>query len=342
MSTRSTASRRQRAAENRKARSAKTSQPPATNQRNEQSRADARYGLRDATATTPGSQQTNGHSTSPRMPRASVPPATANRVSATSHAPPPPAPSRKPMLDLERLGAFTRMFVSAPPDTDDSTDSVPAVPARRSRASERRESGFSWRERDWGRAEWSRRLRVLATLGAALLILLVAVLVGVNIASRAAGSVRTRLPAIPTSTAGGHQVVLQPGISDNSPTPEATQYSIGVWVSNLSPPSSGTIKVFVRITNNLTPMPNVPVTISANGRGFSAIKTDRYGLATFSFSYSLGVGQAMVIYANATAAGQALSAQTAFIAGVGDAAPSGTPNPGGAPSATPRPKPPKH
>lgn len=182
---------------------------------------------------------------------------------------------------------------------------------------------FSWRERDWSASRVLTRLRFMPAVLVAVVIVAIAAGVAYAVAARASTDARSQL-SVPIGTVppGSNGTVIQP-IIGGTPTPAVPAYTIGTWVSNSSPPTAGSITVFVRVSHNagpasVGPAPGIPVTISVDfPSGSSAmgpVSTDADGLARFTVSYGgLPPERPVFITASASPGGQAISAQTTFV-----------------------------
>ncbi len=177
---------------------------------------------------------------------------------------------------------------------------------------------FRRRERDWRQSYWYRELRLAPRFIAGLLFVLVASTFAVVVATKAATlspSALITAGATPSLSGG---IVLQQSPSGGTPTAPTSDYLIGVWTSNASPPTSGSVQVFVRLTHTSQAVSGIPVSISValpgGAQSFGPIKTDSYGLATFTLVYA-GTTTARPIYITATATvdGQKLTQQTYFV-----------------------------
>lgn len=183
---------------------------------------------------------------------------------------------------------------------------------------------FSWRERDWSASSLFTRLRFVPAVLAAVVIVGIAAGVAYTVASRASTDARGQLSVpIGTVSPAGGGTVIQPITSGGTPTPGVQAYTIGTWVSNAAPPTSGSVTVFVRVSHNagpasVGPAPGIPVTISVDlPTGSSAqgpVSTDADGLASFTVSYGgLPSERPVFITASASPGGQAISAETTFV-----------------------------
>ena len=126
------------------------------------------------------------------------------------------------------------------------------------------------------------------------------------------------IPSIaPTVGSYSNGVVIQPGSESITPTPEAPKYQIGAWMSN-NAPGGGSVKVFVRLTEDVAPIPQIPVTLSVQMPGGSVVQlgptnTDGYGLATFTVNFGGARGAPFFVTASATVGTEALTAETVFV-----------------------------
>ena len=178
--------------------------------------------------------------------------------------------------------------------------------------------GFHWSERDRRDSWWRRQLRLLPAEVAGVVLLCIASVLAIVIASKAASAASSH-PVGPQATATlPSGIILQQSPAVSTPTSQASDYLVGVWVSNPSPPAAGAVKVFVRLTHDAQPVAGVPVQIAVNFPGFAKpygpVKTDSYGLATFTVTYG-GTPPAQPVYVTATATvgGQKLTQQTLFV-----------------------------
>lgn len=118
-----------------------------------------------------------------------------------------------------------------------------------------------------------------------------------------------------TSKPGG-VIVKQPS-ANGQPTPVAPMYEIGAWVSDNTPPASGTVRVYVRISQGAKPMANVAVTLSVRFAYSTTLlgpqTTNSDGLATFTVFYS-NAPKNRPVFATAFASvgSQSLSHQATF------------------------------
>ncbi|HEX8033574.1 MAG TPA: hypothetical protein VF510_06990 [Ktedonobacterales bacterium] len=179
----------------------------------------------------------------------------------------------------------------------------------------RPDSPFEWDEYDWRHTFWGRQLRIWPGVLAGFGLLVVVLALAFILASRATNSAQARLnPQQGTAgtTVPSGIIVEQPG-GVGSPTPGPAQYQIGAWTSDSTP--SGPVKVFVRVSSQTKPVPNVPVTISVSGGGaaytLGPTKTDADGLATFTVSAG-GGGQPVFVTATAVVGRQTLTHETTF------------------------------
>lgn len=179
-----------------------------------------------------------------------------------------------------------------------------------------REDAFAFRERSWD--SWKRTRKTALTL-LALVAMLALAIIGATFAAsfmRPATQGLSIAPSQPTVSSYSGGLVIQ-GPEAIAPTPEAPRYQIGAWMSN-NAPSGGSVKVFVRVTENVKPLAHVSVTLTAQVPGgtlrYGPTKTDGYGLATFEVRYG-GLSQTPV-FVTATAKVDkqtTLTADTVFV-----------------------------
>lgn len=132
-------------------------------------------------------------------------------------------------------------------------------------------------------------------------------------------------PAAPPTAAA---LVLQP--APPTPTtlagqPPTAPYTVGAWVSDNAPPPSGTVKVFVRVTDQaqFAPVPGASVKLSVmftcstddHVSAFGPTTTDVDGIATISVPYAgLPIGDPVCVTATVRVSGQTYTATTTFTA----------------------------
>lgn len=178
-----------------------------------------------------------------------------------------------------------------------------------------RDDAFAFRERSWD--TWKRTRRTALTLLALTAMIIVAILGATFAASYMQHATQglSIAPAQPTVSSYSGGLVIQ-GPESIAPTPEAPKYQIGAWMSN-NAPSGGTVKVFVRLTENVKPLAHVPVTLAAQVPGgvlrYGPTKTDGYGLATFTVRYGGLSGTPVFVTASAKVGGQTFTADTVFV-----------------------------
>ncbi|MGO8950394.1 MAG: hypothetical protein ACLQUY_22585 [Ktedonobacterales bacterium] len=148
------------------------------------------------------------------------------------------------------------------------------------------------------------------------------------IAARAAS--RAGLPLVTGTARNANPIVIQQENSGYTPAPGLPTYTLGVWVSSMSPPASGSIQVYVRVTINTSnetnrPMRNVAVQVSssngfarsnlAKGSGSNVATTDANGLASFTLFYGAAPSSPVYVYATTTIDGHQISSNTVFVPG---------------------------
>lgn len=179
-----------------------------------------------------------------------------------------------------------------------------------------RDDAFAFRERSWD--SWKRTRKTALTLLAVAAMLVVAIIGATFAASYMRPATRglSIAPSQPTVSSYSGGLVIQ-GPESIAPTPEAPKYQIGAWMSN-NAPSGGSVKVFVRVTENIKPLAHVPVTLTAQVPGrtlrYGPTKTDGYGLAIFEVRFG-GLSQTPV-FVTATAKVDkqtTLTADTVFV-----------------------------
>lgn len=150
-----------------------------------------------------------------------------------------------------------------------------------------RDEAFAFHERSFD--GWKQLRKTLLILLAFTLILAVAVFGGAVAASYALHATqKVNITPKPTVSRYNGGVVIQPDTGSTTPSPAMAQYQIGAWLSN-NAPSGGSVKVFVRLTENVAPLAKIPVTLAVQMPGgavqLGPTNTDDYGLATFTVTY---------------------------------------------------------
>ncbi len=179
---------------------------------------------------------------------------------------------------------------------------------------------FGLGERDWWSSELLSQIRRIPRLLAGVTFVAVTAIVAFIVASLATASI-ARTPILSAARATqppDSSSIVQQVSTSSTPTPVAPAYQIGVWVSEYSPPASGSIDVFVRVTHDVAPEGNQPVylvvTLPSGSARLGPTMTDSYGVATFHVSYGyVPPEQPVFVVATTTIQGQILSANTVFV-----------------------------
>ena len=191
------------------------------------------------------------------------------------------------------------------------------IPASLSGQTFTRDDAFALRERN--RDGWKQFRRTALVLLSLVLMLSVAAFgaaVAASYLHRATDHLTIPAPA-PTVGSYSNGVVVQPGSEGIAPTPEAPKYQIGAWMSN-NAPGGGSVKVFVRLTEDVAPIPQIPVTLSVQMPGGSVVRlgptnTDGYGLAIFTVTFGGARGAPIFVTASAKVGTEDLTAETVFV-----------------------------
>jgi hypothetical protein len=180
-----------------------------------------------------------------------------------------------------------------------------------------RDDAFALHERSFD--GWKQLRKTFLILLAFTLILAVAVFGGAVAASYALRATQkvSITPPKPTVSRYNGGVVIQPGEGSTTPSPTLPKYQIGAWLSN-NAPSGGSVKVFVRLTQDVAPLPNIPVTLAVQMPGgtvqLGPTNTDDYGLATFTVTYGGLSGSPVFVTATAKITNdQEITADTVFV-----------------------------
>lgn len=201
--------------------------------------------------------------------------------------------------------------------------------AREGRHRRRRRSAddFHWYEREWQSRFWVTRLgltpRTLVTIALIASISAVVLAVAAHAASQAAFPVNSN-----GTTTNANPIIIQQVNGSSAPTSAPPTYTVGLWVSNMSPPASGSLQVYVRVTKNTIqngPVANAAVQVSSTngvvrsertpGSRTTVATTDANGLADFTLYYGAAPGTPIYLVATATIGGHAFNANTVFVAG---------------------------
>ena len=206
---------------------------------------------------------------------------------------------------------------------------------RRRRDRHRRE-GFRWYEREWESRFWARRLGITPRAIVSVALVIVVSLFVFLIAARAA--TRTSVPGSASTThQDANPIIIQQEGSDSGGTgsnltPTLPNYTLGMWVSSMSPAASGSVQLYVRVTEDSSTAVNEPVsnvkvqvtspygvarsTATASGRrgarGDTAT-TDANGLVIFTFFYGAVPGTPVYVFATVTIQGHQISSNTVFV-----------------------------
>ncbi len=103
-------------------------------------------------------------------------------------------------------------------------------------------------------------------------------------------------------------ITIHNNFGNSSTPPPAPTYSIGMWPSNFTPAPGESSSIFVKVTQQTTPLANVAVTITYNGH-YQTAATNNDGIASFTISSSVPLVP-VNIYGSATINGQNLTATT--------------------------------
>lgn len=165
---------------------------------------------------------------------------------------------------------------------------------------------------------WKRAQKTIVVLLSLTLMVAVAIVGAVAATNYFHQSTRDLSLNAPTPTISSYSsgVVIQPDPENIAPTPEAPPYQIGAWVSS-NAPSGGTVKVFVRVSHNVSPVDKVPVTLTVQVPSgtlrLGPTKTDAYGLATFTVRFGGVSGAPCFVTAFAKIGKDTLTAETVFV-----------------------------
>lgn len=179
-----------------------------------------------------------------------------------------------------------------------------------------RQDAFAFHERSWERWRRSRKpLLMLFGLALMLAVGTMGALAAVSYMQQATQHITIAAP-VPTTGKFSGGLVIQPAEETAAPTPVAPKYQIGVWMSN-NAPSGGTVKVFVRVSEDIGPIAHVPVKLVIQTPGgtlhYGPSKTDAYGLATFTVRFGGVRGSPCFVTASATLDNKELTADTVFV-----------------------------
>jgi hypothetical protein len=177
---------------------------------------------------------------------------------------------------------------------------------------------FGLRERAVPAGTWRVRMLLLGSLAVLVGLTAVASVAAFGVAGHLVRGAPSQLPfagATPTSQGG---VIIQPNAGNRNPTPTMPPYLIGAWASS-NTPSGGSVQIFVRVThadgaNASRPAAGVPVRLAVGNGAYGPVRTNSYGIATFTVSYGGGYSGYTPVFVTATAAvgGQTITAQTSF------------------------------
>ncbi len=120
-------------------------------------------------------------------------------------------------------------------------------------------------------------------------------------------------------------IVVHDALGTPTPTVPLQAYVVGAWVSDSAPPPSGSVRVYVRVTDyaSLLPVRGVSVSVQVQFTCATAYRVATYGplptgargLASFEVSFTgLPPGQPICITAFVTVGGQTYTASATFAA----------------------------
>jgi hypothetical protein len=161
-------------------------------------------------------------------------------------------------------------------------------------------------------------LRVGSRLVPGLLLVTLAGTFAVVVAAKAASRSLVSMVELPARSSTSGAIVLQQSTPPSTTGTTQNGYLVGMWTSNSSPPDSGTVQVYVRLTRASLPVSNVAVTIVVGFRGdpltYGPVHTDSYGLATFTITYvDATLGTPISVSGRAFVDGKQLTQQTSFV-----------------------------
>src|SRR5258708_8108693 len=138
---------------------------------------------------------------------------------------------------------------------------LPVLGRRRRRSFGRRllwHKGFHWSERNWRKSAWRRQLGLVPMVVAGLVLVGIASTVAIVIAYKASSQVANRPPTVQATAPLSSGIVLQQTPAAGTPTPQAAQNLMGVWVPNPSPPTSAPPPLFSLPPPAPHPPPHAP------------------------------------------------------------------------------------
>ncbi len=178
---------------------------------------------------------------------------------------------------------------------------------------------FQRSERNWRQSDWYREVRALPRVLVAVVLIAIASTFAVAVATKAAAISPSVLATAQSTPAVSGGIVLQQSPVKATASAQAADVLMGVWTSSASPSTGGSVQVFVRLTKAAEAVATgVPVSITVTFPGashsYGPVKTDSYGLATFTVSYA-GAPRAEPVYVtgHATVSGQKIEQQTYFV-----------------------------
>ncbi|HEU5347285.1 MAG TPA: hypothetical protein VFU63_01610 [Ktedonobacterales bacterium] len=177
------------------------------------------------------------------------------------------------------------------------------------------DEAFAFRERSWDGWRRSRKaIFVLLSLAA----MFAVAIVGASMAAtymRQATQHLSVVDPVPTTGSFNGGLVVQPAQETAVPTPQLPKYQMGAWMSN-NAPSGGSVKVFVRLSQDVQPVVGVPVKLTVQVPGgtlrYGPTKTDAYGLVTFTVRFGGASGPCFVT-ASAKIGSEEYTTSTVFV-----------------------------
>jgi hypothetical protein len=179
---------------------------------------------------------------------------------------------------------------------------------------------FRWRERARRHGYWRRRAIPLSLVLVCVIIAVAMGNLGISVARQVSGAFASAaaIPPAQDQSAPGSVIISPLNNTDGTPTPSATPYTLGIWLSNTMP-AGGSVTVYVRVSNNGAPVAKARVYIQSlvgNGSGprLGPLTTNAYGMASANLHYGAGQGTPVFLTATTTIKGKTYTGTYTFVA----------------------------
>jgi hypothetical protein len=177
---------------------------------------------------------------------------------------------------------------------------------------------YRWRERPNHRSIWRRRAVPAALIVVGVIVVAILGNLGLSAiqqATRAFASSGAFNDSSASQPATPGSVFISPlNNSAGSPTPTATNYSVGVWTAVPNP--SGATTVFIHVTSGGQPVAGAEVFLQVDGgSNIGPLTTNKSGMASKRVGFGGGYGSPVFLTATTTINGVTYSGSYTFVIG---------------------------